>query len=80
MEACRLSATEYNTFGTRDSDKPKCCTAGEDESTSEAAAAEQAVKKARQEGAKGASGAVFEALEAAEAKHSRQQQGSLARM
>jgi len=49
--------------------------AGERDSTPEAAAAEQAVKRARQGGAEGASGAVFEALEAAEAQHNRQQQG-----
>jgi len=48
---------------------------GEGDSTPEAAAAEQAVKRARQGGAEGASGAVFAALEAAEAQHSRQQQG-----
>lgn len=52
--------------------------AGEEaESTSEAAAAESAVKKARQAGAKGIPGAVFDALEAAEATYNRQQQGSV---
>ncbi|DBA86976.1 TPA: hypothetical protein ACH3X2_14259 [Trebouxia sp. C0005] len=49
--------------------------AGEGDSTAEAAAAEQAVKRARQGGAEGASGAVFAALETAEAQHNRQQQG-----
>ncbi|KAA6420895.1 MAG: ATP-dependent DNA helicase Q-like 3-like [Trebouxia sp. A1-2] len=48
--------------------------AGEGDSTAEAAAAEQAVKRARQGGAEGASGAVFAALETAEAQHNRQQQ------
>ncbi|KAL0036435.1 hypothetical protein WJX77_007708 [Trebouxia sp. C0004] len=52
--------------------------AGEHDSTPEAAAAEQAVKRARQGGAEGASGAVFAALEAAEAQHSRQQQDASA--
>ena len=49
--------------------------AGDHDSAPEAAAAEQAVKRARQSGAEGASGAVFAALEAAEAQHNRQQQG-----
>ena len=49
--------------------------AGEGDSTPETAAAEQAVKRARQGGAESASEAVFAALEAAEAQHSRQQQG-----
>lgn len=48
--------------------------AGDHDSAPEAAAAEQAVKRARQGGAEGASGAVFAALEAAEAQHNRQQQ------
>ena len=51
--------------------------AGERDSAPEAAAAEQAVKRARQGGAEGASGAVFAALETAEAQHNRQQQGKL---
>ena len=77
---CELVGTEWRSsrkcLFTRDSHIPRHCTAGEDES----AAAEQAVKRARQQGAKGASGAVFDALEAAEAQHSRQQQGSLPSM
>ena len=47
--------------------------AGVDESSSEASAAEQAVKMARN--GKGTTEDVFSALEAAEARHNRQQQG-----